>query len=128
MLNLDTHIFVALLAGTLTADEEALVADQPLAISDIVLWEMAKLVQLGRLELDLESAAFLRCLDRIRVIPISARIARLSTRLDFASDPADEIIAATSLAESIPLVTRDRRIRRSKLVPLAGKTAKPRTA
>jgi PIN domain nuclease of toxin-antitoxin system len=119
MLNLDTHILVALLAGTLSAEEEALVANEPLAISDIVLWEMAKLVQLGRLEMDLEDPTYLRCLDRIRVIPISAQIARLSTELDFKSDPADEIIAATSLAERIALLTRDRSIRRSKVVPLA---------
>ena len=35
------------------------------------------------------------------------------------NDPADEIIAATSVVHRVPLVTRDRRIRRSKLVPLA---------
>jgi PIN domain nuclease of toxin-antitoxin system len=121
MLNLDTHILVALLAGSLSAEEAALVADGPVAISDIVLWEMAKLVQLGRLEMDLEDATYLRCLERIRVIPISPRIAKLSTEMDFKSDPADEIIAATSLAEGIPLLTRDRRIRRSKIVPLAGR-------
>jgi PIN domain nuclease of toxin-antitoxin system len=119
MLNLDTHILVAMLSGTLSADEDALVAEQPLAISDIVLWELAKLVQLDRLEMDLEGSAFSACLDRITVIPISTHIASLSTRLDFKSDPADEIIAATSLAEGIPLLTRDRRIRRSKIVPLA---------
>jgi PIN domain nuclease of toxin-antitoxin system len=118
MLNLDTHILVALLAGSLTTEEAALVADESLAISDIVLWEIAKLVQLGRLEMDLEDATYLRCLERIRVIPISPRIARLSTELDFKADPADEIIAATSLAEGIPLLTRDRSIRRSKIVPL----------
>ena len=119
MLNLDTHILVALLAGTLSEEEAALVADEPLAISDIVIWEMAKLVQLGRLEMDLEDATYLRCLERIRVIPISPQIARLSTEMDFKSDPADEIIAATSVAEEIPLLTRDRSIRRSKIVPLA---------
>ena len=119
MLNVDTHILVALLAGTLSKEEEAVVAQESLAISDIVLWEMAKLVQLGRLEMDLEDATYLRCVERIRVIPISPEIARLSTTMDFRSDPADEIIAATSLAEGIPLLTRDRRIRRSKIVPLA---------
>jgi PIN domain nuclease of toxin-antitoxin system len=127
MLNLDTHILVALLAGTLSDEEAALVADEPLAISDIVLWEMANLVQLGRLEMDLEDATYLRCLDRIRVIPISPVIARLSTEMDFKSDPADEIIAATSLAEGIPLLTRDRSIRRSKIVPLA-RTRVPKSA
>jgi predicted nucleic acid-binding protein len=33
--------------------------------------------------------------------------------------PADELIAATSVVHRVPLVTRDRQIRRSKLVPLA---------
>jgi PIN domain nuclease of toxin-antitoxin system len=127
MLNLDTHILVALLAGTLSEEEAALVADEPLAISDIVLWEIAKLVQLGRLEMDLEDATYLRCLERIRVIPISPQIARLSTEIDFKADPADEIIAATSVAEGIPLLTRDRSIRRSKIVPLA-RTRVPRSA
>jgi PIN domain nuclease of toxin-antitoxin system len=39
--------------------------------------------------------------------------------LDFRGDPADEIIAATSVVHHVSLVTRDRQIRRSKLVPLA---------
>ena len=38
--------------------------------------------------------------------------------LDFSSDPADELIAAASLAHGVPLVTRDRKIRKSKLVAL----------
>jgi hypothetical protein len=38
MLNLDTHIAVALLDGSLNDEELALVASQPLAISAIVLW------------------------------------------------------------------------------------------
>jgi predicted nucleic acid-binding protein len=40
-----------------------------------------------------------------------------STRLDFRGDSADEIIAATSVVHNVPLLTRDRQIRRSKLVP-----------
>jgi PIN domain nuclease of toxin-antitoxin system len=38
--------------------------------------------------------------------------------LDFRGDPADGIIGATSLVHHVPLVTRDERIRRSRLVPL----------
>jgi len=49
------------------------------------LWELAKLVQLGRLDMDLDGAAFAVCLSRITVVPISAGIATASTRLDFAS-------------------------------------------
>lgn len=119
MLNLDTHVLIAWLAGDLGPAEERLVAGQELAVSGIVLWELAKLVQLGRLQMDLESPEFRSALRRLTVLPISLEIAIESTRLDFASDPADEIIAATSVIEKIPLLTRDRRLRRSRLVPLA---------
>ena len=120
MLNLDTHIVVALLSGDLSKAERHLVANDTLAISDIVLWELAKLVQLRRLELDFEDAGFAAFHRSVTVFPISAEIARQSTRLDFSSDPADEIIGATSVVENIPLMTRDRRILKSKMVPLAG--------
>jgi PIN domain nuclease of toxin-antitoxin system len=119
MLNLDTHIVVALLSGDLNKAEHHLVANNALAISDIVLWELAKLVQLRRLELDFEDAGFIAFHRSITVFPISAEIARQSTRLDFSSDPADEIIGATSVVENILLVTRNRRILKSKIVPLA---------
>jgi|SRR6516225_10358348 PIN domain nuclease of toxin-antitoxin system len=117
MLNLDTHILIFSLAGDLTNRERSLVEKEDLAISDIVLWELAKLVQLGRLTMDLDSLAFRRSLRHLTIIPISIQIARRSTQLDFSSDPADEIIAATSAVERIPLLTRDRNILRSRMVP-----------
>jgi PIN domain nuclease of toxin-antitoxin system len=40
-------------------------------------------------------------------------------QLNISSDPADEIVAATSLIHDAPLVTRDRALRRSKVIPLA---------
>ncbi|NIP59832.1 MAG: type II toxin-antitoxin system VapC family toxin, partial [Gemmatimonadetes bacterium] len=46
-------------------------------------------------------------------------VARSSTDLDFEGDPADELIAATSVVHGVPLLTRDRQIRSSKRVPLA---------
>ena len=52
MLNLDTHMVVALLQGDLRPPEELLVLKEEWAISDIVLWELAKLIQLGRLEME----------------------------------------------------------------------------
>jgi PIN domain nuclease of toxin-antitoxin system len=88
-------------------------------VSAIVLWELAKLVQLGRLELDLDAVETQRALAAVQVIPVNMEIACASTRLDFTSDPADELIAATSVVERIPLVTRAKRIRKSKLVPFA---------
>lgn len=119
MLNLDTHILIYLLNGTLDAREQQLIAQQPLAISDIVLWELAKLIQLGRISLNLHSPVFLQCLNQLTVIPISLEIAHVSTQLDFRSDPADELIAATSIVTGIALLTRDHKILASKLVPFA---------
>src|SRR6266545_2133433 len=98
MLNLDTHILIYLLSGALNPREQQLITQHPLAISDIVLWELAKLVQLGRISLEL---------------------AHVSTQLDFRSDPADELIAAASIVEGVPLLTRDQKILVSRLVPFA---------
>jgi PIN domain nuclease of toxin-antitoxin system len=119
MLNLDTHILIHALAGTLTAGERRLLARDSWSISGIVLWELAKLVQLGRITLDLESPELTRALGSVRVWPLDLAVSRQSIQLDFHGDPADELIAATSIVHHVPLVTRDARIRRSKLVPLA---------
>lgn len=54
--------------------------------------------------------------EEVSLISLAAEAVR---RLDFRSDPADEIIAATSLAHDVPLLTRDTRMLASKVVPLA---------
>lgn len=51
--------------------------------------------------------------------PLTIEVCRAIPSLDFDSDPADEIIAATSIVHRVPLVTRDRRIRMSRVVPFA---------
>lgn len=119
MLNLDTHILIDALRGDLTLAERRLLANRRWSISSIVLWELAKLVQLDRVEMDLDDRELTRVLNRLHVWPIDLTVARASTRLDFRSDPADEIIAATSLVHSVPLLTRDTVMRGSKVVPLA---------
>jgi PIN domain nuclease of toxin-antitoxin system len=112
-------MLVAMITGDVSRVELACAVNEPLAISDIVLWELAMLVRKARLMMDLESPEFQEWLRHLTVFPISLEIARQSTQLDFSSDPADEIIAATSVVENIPLLTRDRRIRKSRMVPLA---------
>ena len=119
MLNLDTNILIEGLLGNLTRRERELLEDEDIAISDIVLWEISKLVQNKRISLDIDSTEFRRLLEHLTVFPITLQIAQKSTALDFRSDPADEIIAATSVVEGMPLLTRDRKILRSKMVPLA---------
>ena len=119
MLNLDTHILIFALIGNLRPDEERLLERDRWSISAIVLWELAKLIQLGRVAVDIEDRDLTRVLSRIHVWPIDLEVSRASTQLDFRSDPADELIAATSVVHNIPLVTRDRVIQNSKTVPLA---------
>jgi len=119
MLNLDTHIVIYLLAGELNAKENQIVGSGPWGISAIVLWEIAKLVELKRIEIEFASSDFADLLQRFHVWPIDYPLCLTLRQLDFKSDPADELIAATSLLYQVPLLTRDRKIRRSRVVPLA---------
>lgn len=119
MLNLDTHILLHAVTGDLRPAERRLLSNRRWSISAIVLWEIAKLAQLGRIEVDLDDPEVVRTLGAVEVWPITPEIAVTSTRLDVASDPADELIAATSVVHNVPLVTRDPKLLASKLVPLA---------
>ena len=117
--SLDTHILVHSIQDDLRPFELRVLADATWCISPIVHWELAKLVQLGRVEIDLKAPAFVGLLSKLKELPITPTVARVSTELDFRSDPADELIAATSIVYGVPLLTRDSRIRASKMVPLA---------
>jgi len=119
MLNLDTHILIYALQGRVRSSERRLLSSSNWGISAIVLWELAKLAQLGRIEIDLDEGRVKDALSSIHVWPIDLEVAVTSTELDFRGDPADELIAATSVVHGVPLMTRDRVIRKSRLVPIA---------
>ncbi len=119
MLNLDTHIFLHALSDALAPAEQEKLAAESWGISAIVLWEIAKLTQLDRIELNLESPRLLAALERVHIWPVDLAVCREVARLDFRSTPANEIIAATSIVHAVPLVTRDRAIRKSQRVPFA---------
>ena len=120
MLNLDTHILIKALDGSLTAREKnILIQDPEWSISAIVLWELAKLYELGRISLGLDHEPLATALDRIHVWPVTRQVCLRLRALDFKSDPADELIAATSLTHNLRLLTRDARLRKSRIVKLA---------
>ena len=119
MLNLDTHVLVHALSGDLRPREKDLLARNEWSISAIVLWELAKLVQLHRISMDLNDREVVRTLSGIHLWPIDLNVSLTSTQLDFTGDPADELIAATSVVHQVPLLTRDRAILRSEIVPFA---------
>ena len=119
MLNVDTHVLLYAVTGALKPRETRLLSADRWSVSAIVLWEIAQLAQLGCIEVDLDDPDVIRILARVHVWPLTREIARTSTRLDIRGDPADELIAATSVVHKVPLVTRDRALLRSKVVPLA---------
>lgn len=119
ILNLDTHMLIHALRGDLRPRERELLSDNAWGVAAIVFWELAKLAQLGRIEMDLDDPEVDAVLAGLHVWPLDLTVARASTGLDFSGDPADELIAATSVVHGAPLLTRDRQIRTSKLVPLA---------
>ena len=123
MLNLDTHVLLYAVTGGLTPAESRLLRRHSWSISAIVLWEIAKLAQLGRIQVDLEDRKVERVLRSVYLWPITADIARMSTRLDVHGDPADELIGATSVVHEVPLITRDRSLRRSRKIPLAHRSS-----
>ena len=118
-LNLDTHILIHALQGDITPRERRVLISNTWGVSAIVLWELAKLVELGRLEMDLDDPDVRNAISSIHVWPLDLEVASAMTRLDFPGDPADMIIAATSIVHGVPLVTRDERIRKSSMVPFA---------
>ena len=119
MLNLDTHVLLHAIGGKLTPREDRLLRSNRWSISSIVLWEIAKLAKLKRIDLDLLDADVTRVLSAVHVWPITLDVACVSADLDVRVDPADELIAATSIVHGVPLLTRDRKLRESALVPFA---------
>lgn len=119
MLNLDTHILLHALADDLTGKERKLLSNEQWSISGIVLWEIHKLRQLGRISIATTDLDFQLALSGIHIWPIDLQVLKALSVLDFKNDPADEIIGATSIAFDVPLLTRDQKIKKSKTVPLA---------
>lgn len=81
----------------------------------MTLWEIAKLVEIGHIELDQSVDEALEQVESdalFAVLPLTARIAVESTRLGarFPSDPVDQILAATARCHGLTLLTVDERI------------------
>jgi len=86
-----------------------------LGVSIISCWEVAKLVEIGRLTLPLPVASWIDAAlayPGVRLIDLTPRIAVESTQLPggFHRDPADQIIVATAREYDWELVTVDERI------------------
>lgn len=127
MILLDTHVVVWLASddsrisrAAQSAIDEARKTGRGLAISDFTLFELSLLFRKKRFDLAVTPEAFLSEVERrFRVLPVTANIALQAFELpaSFPKDPVDRIVGATSLIEDLPLVTADRAIRQSRVVP-----------
>ncbi|MCY4388071.1 MAG: type II toxin-antitoxin system VapC family toxin [Desulfurellaceae bacterium] len=128
MIVLDTCAIIwdALNADRLTTKAKqtmrAAEADRELMISDISIWEIAMLVARKRLEIEETVSSFINLYLQYRTItvqPISSEIAELSVSFgrEINSDPADRIIAATTILTGAKLVTADDNLIHSAIIP-----------
>ena len=118
---LDTHILIWWLnnSNQLSPAQREVIgaasAQSPLLVSDISLWEVAKLHNLGRIQLTIPLRVWL---DKAVAPPLVRRhgispaiAAELATLPDsFHRDPADRILVATARTFGATLLTQDRRI------------------
>ena len=124
MVLLDTHIWLWWLLGdgSLSNTErdalEKLAFKNSLAISWVTIWETEMLEREGRVRLSpgfqpwIEQATHP---DIVTVLPVDTAvvIAQRSLPESFHGDPADRLIAATSMLSGYPLATHDQRVMNS---------------
>ncbi len=127
MIVVDTHIIIwnALKPEMLSKKAEKAISaannSDGIIFCEISLWEIAMLMHKGRLSIDIEYTEFIQLIlesNKYVFRGITPEIAWLSTDLfsDNNKDPADRIIAATSIIENANLVTADKELRQSKEV------------
>ncbi|MFT7674997.1 MAG: PIN domain nuclease of toxin-antitoxin system [Gammaproteobacteria bacterium] len=119
MVLLDTHTLVWLSEGSeKLGDESRQLIDGALQVdglfvSTISFWEVAMLVDKGRLKMDKSVAVWRSNLMRngLQEIQLTGSIAIQSAALkDFHGDPADRIITATAISSKSTLCTADQKI------------------
>lgn len=129
MIVLDTHALIGWVNGDSSLSTPASLAIQKeqededglILVSAISAWEIAMLVDKGRIALTMDVDDWLdvvKDIDGLRFVPVDNDIAVQSTRLpgDFHKDPADRMIVALARHVNAPLVTADEKIRAYKHV------------
>jgi PIN domain nuclease of toxin-antitoxin system len=121
---LDTHIALwldsgneALRAPTRLLIDESRLNGGTVLLSVVTAWEIALLVDTGRIELDVPVEAWLRrFVDRpgVEAVLLSHQAAARAYQLHRLEhrDPADRLLIATAIECSCPLITYDERIAR----------------
>jgi len=128
MIVLDTHVIIwdALKPKSLSTPARQAIdqANQQdgIIICDISLWEIAMLLQKGRLQINTDYITFINLLfqsNQYILYSITPAIALQSTLFlgEVNADPADRLIAATAVVENAVLVTADKNLRQATSIP-----------
>jgi PIN domain nuclease of toxin-antitoxin system len=124
---LDTHIVIWLAGEPDKLSKRAKEAIRAarigggLAIAAITLLELAWLAENERVDTKLSVESFVRqCSSKMTVLPITPEIAARAVSLPdpYPKDPQDRLIGATALVEGIQLVTHDKQIKKSRMIPI----------
>ena len=118
MILLDTHALVWFATGderlglSARARIEACNTDQPFFVSAISAWELAMLVEKGRLDFGKSTRDWFEQASKIpawRILPLEAETAIESVNLpgDLHGDPADRFLVAAARVHDLTLVTAD---------------------
>ena len=94
-----------------------------IGIPAIALWELAMMVERGRITARRPLAEWLTdalAQPRVEMLPLTPAIASLGVRFGPAvpGDPADRMILATAMEYGATLITKDERLSATKLVPV----------
>jgi PIN domain nuclease of toxin-antitoxin system len=120
MILLDTCVLIwdAIEPNKLTSKAKKAIecSENELIICDISIWEISMLIKKNRLTVDDSPSGFINLLLQSRnfqIQPITPEIAELSVNFgtEINNDPADRLIAATSILKNIPIITADQNLR-----------------
>ncbi|RMD81343.1 MAG: type II toxin-antitoxin system VapC family toxin [Candidatus Dadabacteria bacterium] len=119
MIVLDTHAWIWWAAARDRLSRRAYSAidsAKEIALPAIACWKLAMLVVKGRLRLDRDVLTWVRQavnLPKLSLIPLLPEVSvHAATLPEFGGDPADRMIAATTIYLGGVLVTKDQRLRR----------------
>jgi PIN domain nuclease of toxin-antitoxin system len=95
--------------------------ENELIVCDISIWEIAMLIRKERLVVDSTASGFIKLLFEARnfqVQEITADIAEMSVNFgaEINNDPADRLIAATSILRNAPIISADQNFRKATMV------------
>ena len=116
---LDTHVLLWWQAASdrLSRNARRRIEHAPhVLVSPISFWELAMLVEKGRVGLDRSTAAWVQdfvATDRVEIADVTPAIAVAAAELSgFHGDPADRLLVATARSHGVPLVSKDDKVRK----------------